>query len=81
MAGNSLHPSRAASCRTVPGRQTREPRSGAVILEEALGLAGRPLVGGGLMLKRAAAIYLSTDKCAPPVRRWAATDLGGVCKF
>ena len=48
MAGNSLHPSRAASCRTVPGRQTREPRSGAVILEEALGLAGRPLVWGGV---------------------------------
>ena len=29
------------------------------------------------MLKRAAAIYSSTDKCAPLVRRWAATDFGG----
>ena len=32
----------------VPGRQTREPRSGAVTLEVALGLAGRPLVWGGV---------------------------------
>ena len=67
MAGNRPHPSQAASCRPVPGRQPREPRSGAAALTSAR--PGRPTPCWG---------YIPAPQtnltCAPARARHPATE-------